>query len=415
MSAIFYDVETNNPVKLEIDPVTIQAGTGFTPIPYFKPTSRNDGYFRPFANQQLNSRLAVALPETAWEIRWKAELGQGFLTTFVLQAVDRFMVQQEGAWQLFNFEGANLGRGARGEGDVVVDPINRLFYFCDNSGLITAGDLSNGNEKFAMFAYFGKGFRRTVISRFDKKMMILSLELPVMSAREYRNPEYAIIEVQDAGNIAAKDEDGILTSAHRVASLMSRTRPFLMAVNENTLALATLNHVFLANAQLHITANFQEEFTPLAVSLDEATRIYLIVRTKEDRRVLWVLTPKGEQIVNVDIPVIPGEAYTPPIVGYDHNIYLTLKDRILAIDQQGKVLWRQHAGGTIGGAVVTADDQLLVAAGSAITAFDAKGERKLLHFFEGETLSTPPILTDQGVLLVASQRQLYCLAPKGRR
>jgi hypothetical protein len=66
----------------------------------------------------------------------------------------------------------------------------------------------------------------------------------------------------------------------------------------------------------------------------------------------------------------------------------------------------------VAGAVVTANDQLLVSVGSMLLAFDEKGERRTLYAFEGEELVTQPILTERERIIVATQESLYYLVPK---
>jgi sugar lactone lactonase YvrE len=150
------------------------------------------------------------------------------------------------------------------------------------------------------------------------------------------------------------------------------------------------------------------------MSLDESGFVYVIVLTEGadgvQRHAVWVLTPQGERLMDVTLPEMTD--YSPPIVGYNHQVYILLEDRILAISSEGDVLWNEGAGGPIAGAVVTADGQLVVAAGSLIVAFDAAGERSVLYYEEGTQWMTPPVLTERQRLFIASQQHLYCLQLK---
>jgi hypothetical protein len=62
--------------------------------------------------------------------------------------------------------------------------------------------------------------------------------------------------------------------------------------------------------------------------------------------------------------------------------------------------------------VTTADDQLLVTAGAAITAWNAGGEPRVLYHVDGDALETAPVLTSHGELLAASRTKLYCLGSR---
>jgi hypothetical protein len=150
------------------------------------------------------------------------------------------------------------------------------------------------------------------------------------------------------------------------------------------------------------------------MSLDESGFIYLVVLIEEEdgahRYALWALTPQGEQVMDVTLPKRSG--YGPPIVGYNYQVYILLGDRILAISPEGDVLWNKATGASIAGAIATADDQLLVAAGEMISAYDAAGERTVLFYEEGVAWATPPVLTERQQVYVASQHHLYGLQPK---
>jgi hypothetical protein len=101
----------------------------------------------------------------------------------------------------------------------------------------------------------------------------------------------------------------------------------------------------------------------------------------------------------------------PPIVGRNHRAYILGTNRVLAIDPDGKLAWVRPLKSAQAAAVITKDDQLLVADGSDLAAFDTTGERRTLHSFAGELLVTPPVITKRGEILVASQRRLYSLRP----
>ena len=76
------------------------------------------------------------------------------------------------------------------------------------------------------------------------------------------------------------------------------------------------------------------------------------------------------------------------------------------------MLWERYVAAPIAGATVTADNQLLVSSGNSLIVFDAMGDTNFLYFFENEYVDTPPILTERGRIIVATQRKLYCLAPR---
>ena len=412
MSVTFYGSNVDEPITLDVEPVPIETVSEPAPMPNAEPAPDKSGCIRPFANQQLNSRLAATAPDSSLEIMWQADLNEDLLSMFVLRAANRVVVQQEGAWQLFDHKGEAVARGPHEAGYIVMDAANDLFYTCDPFGFMSARDISNGGEKFALFTAFGEGFSRTALSRENQRMFVLSTELPKVVEEGFREPEYTIMEIHDLGKPIEVDAERVLTSAWRQTILMVRGMPFLTALHDHTLVMAATDHIFLADENLKITSDFQGEFIPMAMSLDEAMRIYLIVRTKEGEHALWILTPEGKRIADAKIPTLADGAYSPPIIGYDHRVYVLLERRAIAISSSGEELWSQQVPGTIAGACVTADDQLIISAGSVLAAINAQGEYRVLHYFADETLVTPPILTKRGRLMVASERHLYCLKPR---
>ena len=411
MTAIFYESDWETPLQLDVEPMAIRPASAPVSAPEVSLPQDKSGYLRPFANQSLNSRLTTALPEGNWEILWRTDIDETLHSTFALQAAGRILLQQETSWQLFDHNGTAISWGGRGDGDLVIDAANGLFYHCHHLGFMSAVDLFTGEQRFLISACLGKGFQRTLVSKYDRRVVILSSELPVMSGDNERDPEYTFVEAQELRDPPRTDEDNVLTSARTVSTLTSRTMPLLTAARDGGLVIAVPDHVFLIDENMRITADLQSEFTPLAMSLDEAGRIYLIVHTEEEKNALWVLTPDGERVVDTAVPMMDNNTYTPPMVGYDHRVYIMLGDRILAINPEGEEIWSQYVGAAAG-ACITANDQLLVSAGNIVSAFDAQGERKFLCYFPDETLATPPVLTRRGRLIVASRSHLYCLKPR---
>ena len=361
MSITFYESDIERPMTLDVEPIPIRPVSQRASIPDAEPELDKSGCLRPFANEQLNSRMPSVLPDAEWEIMWQSNLPDDMPAAFVLRGAGSTVVHHQSSWRLLDQKGRFLARGPRESGYVVIDVENELFYVCHPFGFISARELSNGDERFATFASFGEGFNRTILSRAGQRMLILSVELPTMIDQGAKDPEYTIIETQDLGNPIRTDEERFLTSATNVRRLMCRGMPFFVASQGTTIAMVAENHIFIADEDLRITDIFRGEFVPLAMSLDEAVRIHLIVRTEDEPRALWVVSPKGELVMSTGIPTVAD--YTPPVIGYDHRVYITLGDRVLAISQEGETLWNQHSGGAIAGVVVTADNQLLVASG----------------------------------------------------
>jgi outer membrane protein assembly factor BamB len=103
------------------------------------------------------------------------------------------------------------------------------------------------------------------------------------------------------------------------------------------------------------------------------------------------------------------EPSAPPVVGFDHTVYLITPHRLVAIDTAGATRWDQSEEGEVAGAGVTPEGNLIVAAGANLFAYDAAGKRTRLFNVPDDVLVTAPVIDEKGNLLVAGRRRLYCL------
>lgn len=372
-------------------------------------TSGDSGVLRPFVNARLNSRLAKSLPSgTVWKIRWEKDLTGGLNPAFILQAGDRILAQGLGLWQLFSSEGKSLSVDTLARSNVVLDPANDLFYLARPDGTLAGRRLTDGHPEFILPALFGAEMERSFLARVDQRMLVVSIERAI-SPHSTAEPNLSILEVQDLGNPPTGDDLGFLTTAKRLASQNYQTTLLTAALNGQRIAFATPNNLYLADLSLKAQVILSAEFEPLAISLDEKGTIYLMVRSQE-KVALWTVSPEGGRQTTFQMPRDMQISPIPPIVGYNHRAYIIGSDRVLAIDPNGKLAWVKGLKSPHAAAVITADDQLLVADGSELVAFDATGQRRVLHVFTGELLSTPPVLTASGEILVAAQQHLYLLS-----
>jgi hypothetical protein len=364
---------------------------------------------RPFVNDCLNSRIATEIPAGRWRARCSTELLPGTRPKHILQDSDRIIIQGDGPWQLFDKDCRLLSRGYLVSSDVVLDAENKLFYFTDSTGMIEARNLSDGSHAFSISLIFGRRYRRSFIARRHNQMVVVSVERVVDQDAE-REPQVSTIEVLEFSEPNKVDENGRLTSSQGTAELRRNTLTLLAARQDETIVAVTDNQICLIDLTLQIRAAFNDSFTPLSISLSSTGLIYLLV-IKETVFELWLVTPNGERVYSsklpegVDFALYPN----PPIVSYDHQAFLIADNRLMAFNRAGECLWEYKTRSRIGGAVVTGDNRLLLAAGSEIGAFDSKGQYETLYEFKDELLQTPPALNAFGELLVASDKKLYCL------
>jgi len=407
MNDSFYVTSPDSPVKLDRPPIPIQPAQA-GPIPRATPARGADGCLRPFVNQQLNSRVSRALGAEDWKILWQKDVSAGLYPSYVLESNNRILAQGVDRWELFDGDGKSISTGRIGQSAVFIDSAHSLFYLSDENGYIAARRLSDGGEEFVFHAYFGKDFRQTLIERKDHRMLIVSIERPT-DPHGGQQPNLSVIEVQDLGAPLKTNADHILISAKRQTNLMRDTINLHAALLGETLVLAADQRVYFTDLDLKINSVLQEEFTPLAMSLDEASRVYLLAQTKAGLE-LWLITKDGKRLMSSVLPQDMRVNPIPPIVSYNHRTYILGTDRVMAIGPSGKLAWVRPLKTTRASAVVTADDQLLVSDGSELIVFDEAGKRRVLQTFVNDVLTTPPVLSSGGEILVASERRLYCLS-----
>jgi len=374
-------------------------------------TPEGEGFPRRFANEARNSRLGTDLLEGRWEIRWKTELDDELFPEVLLTHGQRLLLEGYSRWQLYDTKGKLLATSRRGPSEVVLDGSHSLLYSLDSIGYLAAWSLQEGELAFHMPIDFGDQFSRPFIVRRGQRLLVVGVGRALQPHARPENRSF--VDVIDLGDSLQVDEDDILVSLRTRTRLMRRTRLLLTALQGDTLVIATQDRIYRADLDLQLQRAFTGTFTPRSMSLDEAGRIYLIVSTETDtgkqRQALWVVTPDGERRIDVEIPEYPEGTYTPPIIGYDHQVYILLDDRIMAISPTGDVRWTERLGVPIGGAVVTADNRLLVSAGSYLFAFTADGTRTVVFGLEDGEWATPAIVTERGRLIAASKQYLYCL------
>lgn len=390
-------------------PQPIRPATSAVELERAAPAPSVDPAERPFVNAALNARVAAALPQGgAWSLRWQCELPDGFEGRHLLCGQDRIVLTGPLEWALFDRDGRYIQRGPLGHGAVVLDSANGLFYGPDPAGLLRAWKLADGTRAFGLVVAFADEFARPFLARRGRFLFVASNERQ-MDAHARVPPRRAVLELFDLGDpIQVDDETGWLRSAVTKADLRRGDALLLAAMQGETVVLAGRDHVWHANLGLSVHTDLEGRFTPRLMSLDEAGRAYLIVEA-EQRCALWVVGPDGVRLTRVELPPPLDRTEQPPIVGYDHRIHVVAGQQAAAIHPDGRLLWARPAQVGFAGAVVTADDRLVATDGAEVVAFGPSGERGVLFSFSGETLATPAIPADDGLVYVAGRSRLYCL------
>ena len=137
----------------------------------------------------------------------------------------------------------------------------------------------------------------------------------------------------------------------------------------------------------------------------------MTVINNENKLALRIITPDGDLLVDTQIPIEDQLNSVPPVIGYNHEIFIVFDNRLFSYTEDGKLKWQTYTDGKTGGAIVTTDDKLLLSEGSTISQFDEKGERQFIFQFPGENITTCPVITKNNNIIVATEGNIYLLTP----
>jgi hypothetical protein len=407
---VLHQVTVEEPAPVNFHPVPIRRdGSASIPPPIARP---QPDYPMAFGAPEQNSRLPGTLPSGAWFIRWQADLNSSLPPNHVVQAADRVLTEGGGLWQLFNVSGSPVAQGRYNASHVVLDAAHSLFYFIDKDNFLTALHLNDAKKLFMTSPSFGDNFVRPLIARRDNRFVLAGVEMEGTPHRP--NPaNLSVIEYDDLAPELKTDETGLLFSLIATGKLLVKTNKLSAAMHGDSVVFAVPNCVYVSTSDMRPKSAFYGDFDPVTLSLDEAGRIYLVV-ARHGQRSLIILSPDGAEIGEYSFKPDMEELIAPPIVAYDHHVFLVSASRAVALDPAGKQVWETAISARASGAAVTADGHLLVSAGPEVSAFDGQGHRSTVHVFPGESLTSPPIITAKQDLLVTSRSHLYCLRATAR-
>jgi hypothetical protein len=415
----FYRDNIDKPLKIDISPVNIKPVQDIH-LSASHPGEYNGGYFFRYLNSMKNSRLLSEFkPDKIWEIKWQSPLDSNLYPWFLLTANDHIIVQNESGWQMFNTNGKLITSSARMDGNLSIDFKNNLFYQNDFSGFLAANNLTTGQTEFFVYPYFGKGYERSNIWYNENKFLTVGYELPVMTHKAPpKEPDITLFEVIDVQDKSLIDSDKILNSAQQVQKLILKAKDVKIASSGGLIVAASDNFISVIDQNLNVKKIFHGEFIPEEISLDEQLNIYLTVKVNDEKNDsfkfdFWVLNQNGEVINETELPVQDENSeFYPPILGFDGNTFILMENRLVSIDPAGGIKWDSLLAGSSPGASITENGYLLTSEGDLLCAFNKTGERNFIFQFESEELYTPPILTPDNEIYVATKNFLYCLTPK---
>ncbi len=350
------------------------------------------GYLRPYANERLNSRLTRPLPPGPFAPSWNVAIDPGLKPTGVLASGASVLALGLTAYQLF-VEQKPVAHAVTTGRDAELLPGNNAFLIPDRHGRIASFNLTSAAAGVHLSPAGGVASKRTYLHRRPNGVTLVASSDESASPH---NPEPSVVvylQVFDAAGQATATRDGLNVPLH-------------VAMHEDFPVLARPGALEFLDLSLNAQRRLEIDMTPHGLSLDETGRSYLLCAVK-NRQQLWIIAPTGEYAAT---PLSDGATafQRPPVVGYDHRIYLLALNRILCYTAAGQLDWQYEAPARVAGASVSTDGHLLTAIGDSIVALNPEGEPRTLCRMPGEQLMGSPILGSAGELYALTGRRLHC-------
>ncbi|MCX6585654.1 MAG: hypothetical protein NTX13_03610 [Acidobacteria bacterium] len=371
--------------------ITARPGS-LTPLPPAAVPGVPTGFLRPYANERLNSRLSQPLPLGSWTPSWDVPIDPSIKPSGLLAYGASVLALGLSAYQLFVAKKGLVNQPTTGR-DAELIPSANVFLIPDRYGRIAAFDLISAAPSETLSPAGGMETKRTYFHRRpDGVTIVASLD----ASASPHNPAPTIVTYLQVFNAAGQ----------ATASRDALNAPLYIAMHENFLVLARRGAVDFIDLSLNVQRRLEADMTPQGLSLDESGRCYLLCAAP-NRQQLWIVSHTGEYSAT---PLPDGVTVfqRPPVVGYDHRIYLLALDRILCLAANGQIEWQYQAPGRVAGATVSPNGLLLAAIGDAVVVLNPGGEARTLCRVAGEQLMGSPILGSTGELYALSGRRLHC-------
>jgi hypothetical protein len=354
----------------------------------------------PGINNPRNGRLSTSVAlATSPRLAFRSQLQPDAEPVALLTGPRRIVVVGAAGWALFEGSGRTLASGSSIHCSPALDDQAVRLITGDAEANLVFHRLSDGARELAAQPMVSLNLQRIfVTARGNSTIMLSTLEDPELHRPPKQRTVLETIDLNYRGE-----------GPSPTAAVVRDETVVLAAMAGGRLVLAATDRVYFFEPDLTVHSIWTGSFRAFGLSLDEAGNLYLLAGSGSAVH-LWKLTPEARRAWEVPLPQSAIWPVQPPIVGYDHTVYLVSEKQILAISADGRVLWEKPGTGPIKGAFVTANDLLVTTEGSQIAAWNLAGERKLL-FDAGEPLTTPPVMTE-GHLFVASSSHLFSVALK---
>lgn len=360
---------------------------------------------RHFGSNAANSRLAGALPEGAWKVKWSAELPSAGAS--VLRSGERIICQWSGEWRLFDDAGKQLQDQYCGKSAIVIEERTPTFQLITDALGWEVRALATGEMMFQNALPYNETYSWPVLFRAGNRMLAFANVQPAFQHGPQEKSS-AVLQMIEFAMPMQLDASKLVRNLKRFETLEIAAENSRAAAVGGMVTMAAPDILVRFDSDLKVAAAFSGKFTPTQISLDESGWACIFVKV-DGARALWMVTPEGVRVANWSLPNELDDPIQPPILGYDRRMYLLTRSQLAAVDAQGRLLWMKLVpGGSVGGGV-TVNGRVLVTSSTSVLAFAPDGEHVVLHRFE-EPVGSPPIITSHHEILLAAGKQLHCLA-----
>jgi len=346
-----------------------------------------DGYLRPFANERLNSRLGNRLPSGDWKETWSVSIDAAMAPTYLLTSGNSVLAVGRTACQAIG-NGKVIAHIVSAGEDAELLPTSSEFLASDRYSRVGSFSLSTGDPTGYLSANGGDDTMRTFVHRRGAHTVVASFD---GSSSPHKAVKKQVVYLQVFnGDAETAARDGEMP---RLA----------LAMHNDFIVLARAGAIEFLDLTLQAPRRIDGVMKPQGLSVDESGRVYLVCEAGQKQQ-LWIVAPSGEyQSVAMPSAVF----HRPPVVGFDHRVYLLALNKIVTVDASGKPGWVYDAPARVAGATVTADGMLLAGVGDSVVSLDSTGRARTLCRTPGEQLMASPILSADNKLLVLTDRKVH--------
>jgi len=400
-----------NPEEIAVEAKPIAPSSTSTPQKK-QEVSENEYYTCTcFQNVLQNSRCANQLPEAQWHSGNKKEIYPDFNPKYILFIPNSVYIRGDMLWMLLDAKGNNISTSVGGSGErAYISHETKTLIQSEPGGKISIRTLSNGESTATFNAKFGSSIAHAFFYTLGKKLFFAGSKLPAPGVQSDSQDLLSILERADIPSGDKSSRDLLLED-----EIESKPKPVLfdsphicVAGFENNVIVAEENRILFFDTSLKVVNLIKGEFEPITMSVDEACRMHLIVSV-EGKFELWIVNREGGRECTIPLFKPFDKTEIPPIIGFDHTVYLIAENRIMAARPDGEILWVLPAKNTIKGAIITQGDKLLVTEEKEVVYYSLEAERNELFAVEDELICTPPVLSPDGKMSFATDKHLYCI------